>query len=399
MYKLGKIEKKSVTALFSVFPLKKGKYLRVRLITIATFCIISALVGWSIAQLSLVEQGIRKAKEILNHLQSEITRSHAKIALPRQLATFPFAETTGVVTSTKSIAIRSVIAPYNPSLIPATNGAYTLFFRYNLLHPSYHSCIGTVPLNSEFTQGEKEFRRLSLHSKYAEDPRACFVDNQLYLFYSTLHPENSHCRMMCIANLDPDTFATNYVTALDLNTQWVERNWCPFEYVGIDDKRELLIEYQLSPRKLLSLPDPQVNDLRSIPLPHNVTYTLLPWASRWGQIRGGTPAQRIGNEYLSFFHSSFKEEDGTTWYVMGAYTFLTEPPFTITKMSSYPILFRSIYDTPPMHTADTNKRVIFPAGFVIDKDRIHLACGENDCAIKIITFDKQKLLASLAPLH
>ncbi|MBX9744839.1 MAG: hypothetical protein K2X08_06490 [Chlamydiales bacterium] len=84
---------------------------------------------------------------------------------------------------------------------------------------------------------------------------------------------------------------------------------------------------------------------------------------------------------------------------MGAYTFKAEPPFTITRMSPQPILFRGIFDTPIANTAQDWKRVIFPSGFVLEKQQdrelIHLACGENDCAIKIVTFDKKALLDSL----
>jgi hypothetical protein len=42
---------------------------------------------------------------------------------------------------------------------------------------------------------------------------------------------------------------------------------------------------------------------------------------------------------------------------------------------------------------------VFPGGFVereLDgKKVIHLVCGENDCAVKVITFDKERLLKGL----
>jgi hypothetical protein len=32
------------------------------------------------------------------------------------------------------------------------------------------------------------------------------------------------------------------------------------------------------------------------------------------------------------------------------------------------------------------------------QDVVHVACGENDCAIKVVTFDKKALLKSLTPV-
>ena len=84
---------------------------------------------------------------------------------------------------------------------------------------------------------------------------------------------------------------------------------------------------------------------------------------------------------------------------MGAYTFENHPPFRVTSMSPYPILFSDIYDSVPLNTAEARKRVIFPASFVIEKkdgkEWIHLSCGENDASIKIITLDKEILLKGL----
>jgi hypothetical protein len=84
---------------------------------------------------------------------------------------------------------------------------------------------------------------------------------------------------------------------------------------------------------------------------------------------------------------------------MGAYTFNAAPPFNLTGISKYPILFKEIYETPFANTACIEKRVIFPSGFVLEnqngRELIQLACGENDCGIKIVTIDKENLLKSL----
>jgi len=203
---------------------------------------------------------------------------------------------------------------------------------------------------------------------------------------------------MSVANLNRDTYEVNYTTPLDMNLQFIEKNWSPFEYIDEDQKSHLFIEYRIYPRKLLELTNPQVNDLRNITLPRNIAFTPLFWGGKWGEMRGGTHAQKIGDEYLAFFHSCFKE-DGLVWFNMGAYTFEDKPPFRLTGISPHPILFKGIFNTPLTHTAPFDKRVIYPSGFVFEKkgerELVHVACGENDCAIKIVTMDLIKLKESL----
>ena len=88
---------------------------------------------------------------------------------------------------------------------------------------------------------------------------------------------------------------------------------------------------------------------------------------------------------------------------MGAYTFEPNPPFRITRVSPYPILFDGIYDSEYKNTAEPCKCIIFPCGYAIkEKNRqvlLQLACGENDSAVKVITFDKDGLLESLVSVN
>ena len=64
------------------------------------------------------------------------------------------------------------------------------------------------------------------------------------------------------------------------------------------------------------------------------------------------------------------DENRLVWIVMEAYTFSATPPFNLTGISKYPILFRGIYETPFTNTASIDKRVIFPSGFVLAIKRI-----------------------------
>ncbi|MBU6149585.1 MAG: hypothetical protein KGQ54_05265, partial [Verrucomicrobia bacterium] len=114
-----------------------------------------------------------------------------------------------------------------------------------------------------------------------------------------------------------------------------------------------------------------------------------------------TPCILVDGQYVGFFHSFFRENK-KIWYVMGAYTFESSPPFRITACSSHPICFKGMYKTKIKNTGSTRKPVVFPSGIILAKeegrDVLHVACGDNDCGIKIVTFDKEALLKNLEPI-
>jgi len=372
-----------------------------------------AIVGVSlIGALALLQGQIEKLKKrekILRHSVNILEYGTlsadclGQIPVPPKLANIPFGEDLGLVVGVKSVPVRNVKAPHNPSLIASESG-YDLFFRYDVLssqskYAPYFSRIGVVSLDKNFEQTDKEFQKINLPTDYTEDPRVISFGEKLYLVFNMLDLNNLQCRQMCISGLSRDTFDVDFTTVLDMNLKRIEKNWPPFEYIGADNKRELLFEYQISPRTILALPDPRKNELKPLISPREIAYLSLPWPEKWGEIRGGTPAQKIGDEYLGFFHSLLLESNGLDWYLMGAYTFQAEPPFAITGVSTQPIFFRGIFDTPITNTASTNKRVSYPSGFVIEKQQdrelIHLSCGENDSGIKIVTLDKEVLLKNM----
>jgi hypothetical protein len=127
------------------------------------------------------------------------------------------------------------------------------------------------------------------------------------------------------------------------------------------------------------------------------------WPKEWGGPKGGTPARRVGDQYLAFFHSNFNDLNDINWYVMGAYTFEAKPPFRLTGISYYPILFEGMFDSPPMVKANPRLRALYPSGFVVEKledgrELIHVSCGENDSTLQIVTIDKDALFKTLKRL-
>jgi predicted GH43/DUF377 family glycosyl hydrolase len=328
----------------------------------------------------------------------------AKGLLPVSLRRLPFGEKAGVVLGSRLIEIRGVTAPYNASIIEREEGGYYCFFRCDFLDENVRggltAFMGCAELDADFQQTNREFISLNAGSRHAEDPRVVRLENKLMLIYNDLvHDRFSDGRVMCMGEVDLGSGRVKNITKFDPKLQQLEKNWVPFVYADQYGKQDVYFEYTVVPLKLLKVSGDHAAPLQHLPSSYDRNLVSVMWPNLWGAVRGGTPAQLVGDQYLAFFHSSFRDAHGLLWYTMGAYTFESHPPFRITGISNYPLLFEGIYATAPMNTADPLKRVIFPAGFVVaeqeGREVIHLSCGENDSSVKVITLDKEKLLQSL----
>lgn len=338
---------------------------------------------------------LQSQEKLLHSLNLSMEQLSYQRALSPLLAHIPLADKMGIILSVKQITIPSVDAPYNASIGRLKKG-YTLFFRYDM--PSekksiLSSHIGCVQLSSDFEPLKDSFIKIDTESPFSEDARFFEHKDHQFLIFNDRIPQTADQRGIRIASIHPHTKKIDYITPLQASTLKIEKNWTPFSY-----EDQIFFLYSISPQKVLELPDPQKNHL-------NVSASLLSspiWAAEWGAPRGGTPAILVDGKYLSLFHSSFKDDMGVIWYVMGAYTFTSTPPFQITGISPYPILFQNIYQATHSSHANPKIRAIYPAGLLYEKrkDReiISVSCGENDSCVKIITMDKEALFASLKPV-
>jgi len=318
--------------------------------------------------------------------------------LPSRLQGLPYAEEMGIVLSSKKVSVNGVANPYNASIIENRDGSgYYIFFRYDVrkIDPIKNSSkikktfIGMAELDENFIHKEPSFKKIDTGSLMAEDPRAFYHLDKMYLSYNDLISSKSKSRTIRLAEFDPVSVRLKYTTNLDLRKQSIEKNWMPFSY-----RDKINFVYYVTPHKIIRLEDPRLAKLSEREISRTPQVISKIWESRWETIHGGTPAKLVDGEYLAFFHSRFKEDD-MFWYSMGAYTFEAEPPFRITGISWHPILFHDLYDTEHVHPSCDRLRCIFPAGFVVKDDVIHVSAGENDAAIKILTLSKTKLLKSL----
>lgn len=327
--------------------------------------------------------------------------------LPTQLQNVPLAEDSGMLLAVRNITIPGYPYSYNPSIVEEKNG-FHLAFRFdvklaNLPHKrKFLSYIGMIALDKDFHP--KGYPRiLNTSSEFSEDPRCIYVGDKCYLIFNDCsdYSLTKDFRSMRVAQIDLSRYKLETIHNLDIQMQPIEKNWIPF---AVQDQQEikLFLSYTINPHKILKLFNLNENKLEHLPL-DSMSWVNNPWEKKWGNLRGGTPAILIDDEYLAFFHSNFiDQKTKLSWYVMGAYTFASSPPFQLKSISPYPILFQGIYQTTIRNDL-SYLRCIFPSGIIYTKEGerevVYVACGENDKAIKILTFDKKKLLSGLIPIN
>jgi predicted GH43/DUF377 family glycosyl hydrolase len=227
-----------------------------------------------------------------------------------------------------------------------------------------------------------------------QDPRLMVIKDKLYIIYSNfITIDDMITRRMFIAEVhcEDDRFFIERPICLHpfdgCSKRW-EKNWVPFVY-----EDTLLLAYSLVPHRIFQPLLPS-----GICDTQNVTTSVISW--RWGDLRGGTPAVKDGDEYIAFFHSSdfmtttYSHGKKMTHYVMGAYTFSAEPPFEIRRISRHPIVGPGFYSGPIYNTWKP-LRVVFPMGIIMDEDYIWITYGRQDFEIWIAKIDKKKLYQSM----
>ncbi len=278
--------------------------------------------------------------------------------LPMDLCEIPFADQQGIILDVKTVSIRDIQAPYNAALTKNENNNFILVFRYDTkgkgsLKNNYIAC---VELDENLEQ-KGNFQTIDTLSDFSNDPRIFKSGKQFYLVYNDLRAPGSQDRLMKIAEINLSDFQLNAVTSLDRHIKKKEKNWIPFSY-RTGSAEEIYFIYDIDPYNVLNLDSQHDNQLKQVG--SSSKPTNFPWS--WGPPRGGTQAELVDGEYLTFFHSSFMDRYGNRWYVMGAFTFEATPPFQVTAVSPHPFLFKGIYSSARPKNVSNRLRCIFPVG-------------------------------------
>lgn len=337
--------------------------------------------------------------------------THTSSIAADELFHLPQADEQGIVRNSKVLTIKGPKFPFNASIVTNKKGGYWLFFREDLqgrtLDFPSGARIGIVPLNNRFEQtGEAIFPPYPTLGRCVEDPRAFWISDELYTLYYVYPRPNPVCP--CLIKVDPTTLQPIHIQFLK-NESCPEKNWVPLIKPIASDT--LICVRTLYPQDLVRI------NMRSKNIqfvgPKEGLKMSAPKTWKWGSLSGGTHAELIDGQFLSFFHSWFLAKNGKRIYVMGACTFDATYPHQLRAISPCPILFKNLYTARAQNKigdifsrkwASHIEKVIFPCGFVTKKKAsgqtlIHLSCGENDNSIRIITLDKDKLLQSLIPVQ
>jgi predicted GH43/DUF377 family glycosyl hydrolase len=306
------------------------------------------------------------------------------------------------VEETRKIEIPEYPNAFNPSIVRWQDMLLMSFRVIPDRKQSFTSYLGIVKLDENFcprsTPQLFELRKNSAVPCRAEDARLIVVKDRLMIAYSdNEEPKISKAGFrMYLAEVlyDGVNFSLKDIERISKyegeSKSIREKNWVAFDYEG-----HLLLSYSLSPHKVfLPVFGTETCD--------TLFTTNVPLQWKFGILRGGTPAIKIGDEYLSIFHSSISmsslQSQGQTMlhYFMGAYTFSASPPFELKRMSKEPIVGKDFYNGPNHYKPYWKPGMyIFPAGILIEQDTIWLAYGRQDHEIWIAKLGKRGLLDSL----
>lgn len=310
------------------------------------------------------------------------------------------------IISTKRLILKEYPDAFNPSII-RWNEKLLMTFRI-IPNPlfSFNSKIGIVELDENFEpisapQLINTRDMLSIVPSRAEDARLIVIDQKLYMIYS----DNTN------DYISKEGFRV-YISEIDyVNDQYVikhsdclkhfegatpllrEKNWVPFDYQGT-----LFLAYSLMPHKIFQ-PILGSENCETIA----TTTSNISW--EYGELRGGTPALLVRDQYLSFFHSStnmltaHSNHRVIAHYFMGAYTFSKEPPFEIQAISQKPIIGKNFYKGEYYKPYWKSVRCVFPCGILIEDPFVYITYGRQDHEIWIATIDLNALLESLIPVE
>lgn len=208
--------------------------------------------------------------------------------------------------------------------------------------------------------------------EHFEDPRAIYHEGKTYVSccdflivngqWTGAHQIISRCNMNWRSEkrFDPVYGNNRETTGANLGH---EKNWIWFFHNG---RPHLL--YQAEPHRVVRFNHDFVKQEE-----YETGTQWLRWP--YGEIRGGTPPIRIGDEYWTFFHSSLKTNN-KYWrrYFMGAYSFEAKPPFAITSITEKPLLIGSKDDPWNLR----KPLVVFPCGSMLRDGYWTVTLGVND---------------------
>lgn len=269
------------------------------------------------------------------------------------------------------------------------------FWDYVLKHLTFNrnKRLGLRKLDSELrplqkvTYLEESAPGISKKKQSPNDPRLIEYGGRVWAFYNDrvyLEHERKYVRQMYLCEVFEDGFGVpKHLTfpQKDLFTDkgqklaQVEKNWTPFVH-----GEDLYLIYLLEPFVVLKV---DVESGLCKLIQENASQKV--WD--FGLVRGGTPCIRDNDHYLGFFHAPYPGtclgHSHSNIYVMGAYWFSGEPPFTLEKASQYPLCGEDFYTGL--------RKLIFPTALIDEGEYIRIFYGKDDKSIESWKVSKKVL--------
>lgn len=213
-------------------------------------------------------------------------------------------------------------------------------------------------------------------SEQTDDPRMCWMGGKLHLsnccwvtppsgkpFQTIVHQTLAVLDGWRVDRLIDVPFGGNN-RDLTLGSR-MEKNWLWFEHNGNPH-----FSYTTRPHVVV-----RVNNGEAVET--HQTDSHMDWP--YGEVRGGTPPVLVGDEYVTFFHSSlpWQKVNGAmrNRYYMGALAFEARPPFGITRYTRSPLLTGTLREPSVLMSPPC----VFPSGALLRSDEWLVTLGVNDC--------------------
>ena len=251
------------------------------------------------------------------------------------------------------------------------------------------------------------------------DARFLVFGDRLFLHFN--NDWNTVPNRIFLVELDPDTLqARASARRLELEgpRQPCEKNWQLFDHDG-----ELFAVYQMDPHIILRVELTGAGPVHCQPV-YRTDWDTTAYPRRYGVLRGGTPPVRVGERYISLFHSRtrshglagaaprpavakltrlpwlrsvkrwLRQQFDPVRYYGGVYAFAAEPPFAPVFIRPAPLLWPDREGRRQRPTAShmAPRRVVYPCGLVrLEDGRWLVSYGVHDERAVLRVFPRQEI--------
>lgn len=206
-----------------------------------------------------------------------------------------------------------------------------------------------------------------------EDPRLFLHGGRLHLQFQGVIVKDGVTTVQVLYALLREDGSAEYVWHPEVPgaSTW-EKNWQPFSHEG-----ELYAVYRMQPHKV-------VHFVGGNAYPFSEQMTTLPWSV--GEVRGGAPPVRVGEEYWCWFHGTDRTRKPAL-YTMGVATFAAKPPFQWLRCTPMPVMVPDVRDCPKGWWAN----VVFPGGTILKDGKWLVSYGYHDHECRMVEFSHQSI--------